>query len=255
LSVAAILRRVKMRKLLVVTTMLVALSEFARAESPSLPPSIRGDWCYAGMAGKSDHKVSTTRYTRRKCKDSDGWMEIKSRRMEGHEWGCNIQRVAIAGTKLKVWSKCGGEGMTSDEEATLWFDGKYLVYQSVTSNVFSERPTMVCRDHRSTPPDDDFDPVTITLLTFDGTFRVAHTTRLGKTYVRSDQYRDVKVWEDENAEGVNWSGVWKKNLNKRMTGSFVTVIVGSSYRYTEKIYDGGRLETTTVSTCTEADGG
>jgi hypothetical protein len=67
--------------------------------------------------------------------------------------------------------------------------------------------------------------------------------------VRGDQYRDVKVWTDEGGNDVYWSGIWRKNPNKRMTGS-----LDGNNRYTEKIYDGGRLETTVVSTCTRADG-
>src|SRR5258706_8848549 len=36
--------------------------------------------------------------------------------------------------------------------------------------------------------------------------------------------------------------------------SFSLVTAGDSYRYTEKIHDGGRLETTVVSTCAPAEG-
>jgi hypothetical protein len=111
---------------------------------------------------------------------------------------------------------------------------------------------MVCRDHRSTPPDDDADPVVLTMLTFDEAFRVAHTTRQGKTYVRSDQYKDVRSWMgDDNSNIVSWSGVWKKDPSRRMVGTFASAD-GDDYRYVEKIYNGGRVETTITSTCTEA---
>jgi hypothetical protein len=129
------------------------------------------------------------------------------------------------------------------------------MYRKVVINEFPEYETMMCRGHRSTPPDDDVDPVVLTMLTFGEAFRIAHTTRQGKTYVRGDQYRDVRSWMgDDNDNIVSWSGVWKRDPSRRMVGTFTVVDGGNGYRYTEKIYNGGRLETTIVSTCASAGG-
>jgi hypothetical protein len=121
------------------------------------------------------------------------------------------------------------------------------MYRRAVSN---ERPEGVveCRDHVSTPPErDDPDPVIKTLLTFADGFVVTHITRSGKIYTRGDQYRDVRIWTDE---GTHWPGIWKRNPNKRMTGSLS--YEGNAARYVEKVYDGGRLETTITSTCENA---
>jgi hypothetical protein len=212
---------------------------------------MHGLWCHAGEVGKK-----TSRYVRGKCKKemSDSYLEVGVGTVGGHEWDCDIRKIVVVGQTYKISSKCGGEGMRSNQEATVWVDGRFLFYRfDRTSNEYPEQPTMACRNHRSTPPDADPDPVVITLLTFDDTFGAAHTTRSGKTYVRGDQYRDIKVWTGDSANEVYWSGVSKRNPNKRMTGSLVTA--GDDYRYTEKTYNGGRLETTVVSNCASADGG
>ena len=161
------------------------------------------------------------------------------------------------GRAYQVLASCGGEGIGWDEKIAFTLDGRALLKR--VDAIENQRPTdigtLACRSHRSTPPDDaDPDPVLITLLTFDRTFSVSHTTRNGKTYVRGDQYRDVSVRLFEgHDEIVSWSGTWKRKPNMRMVGT-LTAADGGDYRYTEKVYDGGRLETTTVSDCAPADG-
>jgi hypothetical protein len=231
-----------LKKLLMTTAVLVALIGNSHADPRSLPSSMHGLWCNAGKVGKIE------RYVRGRCKkdESDDFLEVAVAHVEGHEWGCDFRKVVIVGRTYKVSSKCGGEGMLSDEEATIWLDGRFLMYRvDRTSNERPELGTLVCANHRSTPPDSDPDPVIRTILNFEDTFAVTHVSRSGKAYVRGDQYRDVKVWDDE--KGPHWSGIWKRNPNKRMTGTLV--YEGNNNRYIEETYDGGRLETTMVSTC------
>jgi hypothetical protein len=181
------------------------------------------------------------------------WLEVGFGTLEGHEWGCKITKVIPVGRTYKVSGKCGGEGMRSDQEMTVWLDGRSIFYRlDRSSNELPDLATLTCRDHRSDPSDDDTDPVVITMLTFADAFRVAHTTRFGKTYVRTDQYRDVQT-SMVGDDIVTWSGTWKRDPKKRMVGTLS--YNGPDYRYTEKTYDRNRLEVTVTSTCTRADGG
>jgi hypothetical protein len=235
---------------LLTAALLLSFTGIASADSRSLPSTMRGLWCHAGQVGK------TERYVRGGCKKqfSDNYLEVGTGTLGGHEWVCNLRKVTVVGRTYEVSSKCDGEGTAWDEKATIWLEGRSLVYRRVVSNERPDLGTLECRDHRSTPPDPDPDPVVRTLLTFADGFVVTHFTRSGKLYTRGDQYRDIRVWTNEGGNDVYWSGTWKKNQNKRMTGSLVTGN-DDNYRYTEKIYDGGRVETTVVSTCASADGG
>jgi hypothetical protein len=221
---------------------LILATGFANAGSPSLPASLYGTWCQIMKNGPTERYARST-----KCRSSDGYLEVGAGTLSGHEWGCKIQRVTIVGRTYELSSKCGGEGQKWDEKARISFDGRILTYRSEQRNEFPELAAMVCRDHRSALPDDDQDPITITLLTFDDTFAVTHVARSGKTYARRDQYRNISVWTEVENDSVNWSGVMKRNPNKRMTGS----LKWEPKQYTEKTYDGGRLETTTISICSE----
>jgi hypothetical protein len=241
-----------MKKLLTLTTATLLLSA-THATSQSLPPDMRGLWCHAEPPGNLG---KTERYVRGRCRKemTDNYLEVGVRRLEGHEWRCDIRKIVIVGRAYEVMSRCGGEGDLWDEKSTLWLEGRHLVYRRVTSN---ERPgemgPLECRDHKSTPPEPiDTDRVVTTLINFDDTFAVTHVTRSGKTYVRGDQYRDIRVWMNEMGTPY-WSGVWKRDPNKRMTGSLVWE--GDANRYVEEIRDGGRLETTIVSTCTQVEDG
>ena len=223
------------------------------AEARTLPPSMLGLWCDAGKVDKD-----TTRYVRARAGKCGPNLEIFGSRWTTFEdESCDVVRVKQVGRAYQVLASCGGEGIGWDERITFTLDGRALLKR--VDAIENQRPTdigtLVCRSHRSTPPDDaDPDPVVITLLTFDRTFSVSHTTKNGKTYVRGDQYHDVSVRLFEGHDGiVSWSGTWKRKPNMRMVGT-LTAADGGDYRYTEKVYDGGRLETTTVSDCAPADG-
>jgi len=71
--------------------------------------------------------------------------------------------------------------------------------------------------------------------------------RSGKVYRRSDQFRDIQIWTNDMGT-PQWSGIWKRDPNKRMTGS-LQYDEGDANRYTEETFDGGRLETTVTSKC------
>jgi hypothetical protein len=231
--------------LAIIAALLAALATPVSADSRSLPSNMFGLWCSTGKVGK------VARYARGgKCKKqgNDNYIEIRAGSIEeGHEWGCNIRKIVVAGQTYKVSSKCGGEGMLSDQEDTFWLEGPFLLYRhDQTSNERPELTPLVCRDHRSMPPDTDPDPVVWTILNFGDGFAVTHITRSGKTYARAAQYRDIHVWTNDMGTPY-WSGVWKRDHNKRMTGSLP--YESDATRYVEETYDGGRLAVTMSSKC------
>jgi hypothetical protein len=239
-----------MKKMLLITAALLIGCASADTAQRSLPSSMYGKWCLAGTTGK------TERYARGSCKKDDdtGWLEVTPGALEGHEWGCDIRGITVVGRTYELSSKCGGEGMRSDEKATIWLDGRYLMYR--VDKTYNERPEMgvlECRGHTSTPSDSDADPVVTTLINLDDGFDIKHVTRSGKVYKRADQYYDVKMWMDDN-NVTHWSGLWKRNPNKRMTGSVTYKFYGDdgNNRYVEETFDGGRLETTVTSKCMKA---
>jgi hypothetical protein len=66
--------------------------------------------------------------------------------------------------------------------------------------------------------DDDPDPVfkTRILRAVTGEIVVVHYAASGETYVRNDQYRDVRFWSDGKTD--NWSGVSIKRPDWSMVG-------------------------------------
>jgi hypothetical protein len=242
--------KASMKKMLLITAaLLIGCASADAAPRGSLPPSMYGKWCLAGTTGK------TERYVRGKCKEHEGytgWLEVAPGALSGHEWGCDVDSIIVVGrAAYQLLSRCGGEGMLSDEKATIWLDGRFLMYRIDKSyNERNETGALECRGHRSTPTDSDADPVVMTLVNLDDGFDVKHVTRSGKVYKRADQYRDVKMWTDDG-NVTHWSGIWKRDPNKRMTGSVTrNYDDDDNNRYVEETFDGGRLVTTVTSKCT-----
>jgi hypothetical protein len=117
-----------------------------------------------------------------------------------------------------------------------------------------------CTGFKTVPTErSDDDPVIRTMIDVlypthsDGiaSIEVTHETLKGETYVRSEQYRDLRFWSGRksNVWGVRknnfWSGVSAKNPRMMMIGE----LVAQKY-YTEKTFIGGKLARTTTSTCT-----
>jgi hypothetical protein len=80
-------------------------------------------------------------------------------------------------------------------------------------------------------------------------FEVTHTTLSGESYLRDQQYRDIRLWSNQN--GDFWAGVSVKEPRRTMIGqlAFDDSRGISARRYIEKSYVNGRLERTTTSTC------
>ena len=105
-----------------------------------------------------------------------------------------------------------------------------------------------CGAAKTTPPDNEPDPIYKTKIAVtDKVIYVVHYAASGETYIRNEQYRDQRFWGQEKAD--NWSGVSVKHPDWTMVGS-IRMDKGSQWvEYTEKLFVGGKLETTTVSVC------
>jgi hypothetical protein len=114
-----------------------------------------------------------------------------------------------------------------------------------------------CGAAKSSPPDNDRDPVYKTKLQTVGMgpkyvlhgFIVDHYVASGNVYSRDNQYRDRRYWSTSISE--NWSGISIKNPSLSMVGSLMEDTRNRLTRltYVEKIFRSGRLETTIVSVC------
>lgn len=72
----------------------------------SLDDGLLGDWCLEVQTSTENVAV----YKRGFCRDSARWMTLTSVRQIGHEFGCNISRVARNRT-YPIDMKCAAEGM------------------------------------------------------------------------------------------------------------------------------------------------
>jgi hypothetical protein len=98
-----------------------------------------------------------------------------------------------------------------------------------------------------TDPDPGFK---INLTISDRDFYAAHTSISGITRVRGEQYRNIRVWDNGNA---NWSGVSMENPRLTMIGTFGKDQVTRRLQYVERLYRDGALKTTIVSTCHDVE--
>ena len=105
-----------------------------------------------------------------------------------------------------------------------------------------------CGAAKSTPPDNDPDPIYKTKIAVtDQGMYVVHYAASGETYIRNEQYRDLRFWGQEKSD--NWSGVSVKRPDLTMVGT-IRMDKGDQWvEYTEKLFRSGKLETTIVSVC------
>ena len=106
-----------------------------------------------------------------------------------------------------------------------------------------------CGAAKSTPPDNDYsDPIYKTKIAVtDKVILVVHYAASGETYIRNEQYRDLRFWGQEKAD--NWSGVSIKRPDWTMVGT-IRIEKGDQWvEYIEKLFVGGKLQATTVSVC------
>ena len=105
-----------------------------------------------------------------------------------------------------------------------------------------------CGAAKSTPPDADPDPIYKTKIAVtDKVIYVVHYAASGETYIRNEQYRDLRFCRQEETD--NWSGVSVKRPDWTMVGSIRMDKGGQWVEYTEKLFVGGKLQATTVSVC------
>jgi hypothetical protein len=108
--------------------------------------------------------------------------------------------------------------------------------------------TLECGAAKSTPPDNDSDPIYKTKIAVtDEVIYVVHYAASGEAYIRNEQYRDQRFWAQEKT--LNWSGVSIKRPDWTMVGTTRMDKAGQWVEYTEKLFVGGKLQATTVSVC------
>ena len=113
--------------------------------------------------------------------------------------------------------------------------------------------TLECGAAKSTPPDNDPDPIYKTKIAVtDQVIYVEHYAASGKTFSRNEQYRDQRFWPQEKT--TNWSGVSVKRPDRTMVGSIRMDRGGQRVEYTENVYRSGKLEVTIVSVCRRIPG-
>ena len=106
-----------------------------------------------------------------------------------------------------------------------------------------------CGAAKTTPPDNDYsDPIYKTKIAVtDKVIFVVHYAASGETYIRNEQYRDQRFWGQEETD--NWSGVSIKRPDWTMVGT-IRIDKGRQWiEYIEKLFSGGKLQTTIVSVC------
>jgi hypothetical protein len=106
-----------------------------------------------------------------------------------------------------------------------------------------------CGAAKTTPPDNDYsDPIYKTKIAVtDKVIFVVHYAASGETYIRNEQYRDQRFWRQEETD--NWSGVSIKRPDWTMVGT-IRIDKGRQWiEYIEKLFSGGKLQTTIVSVC------
>jgi hypothetical protein len=74
-----------------------------------------------------------------------------------------------------------------------------------------------------------------------------HYAASGETYIRNEKYRDLRFWVQEKTD--NWSGVSIKRPDRTMVGTIRMEKGRQWFEYIEKLFSGGKLETTIVSVC------
>jgi len=106
-----------------------------------------------------------------------------------------------------------------------------------------------CGATKSVPADDDPDPIFRTRIAraVDGQLVIVHYAASGETYIRNDQYRDMRFWSDEKTD--NWSGVSIKRPDWTMVGRLQMDKTDRWVEYVEKLYQGGKLQSTSTSVC------
>jgi hypothetical protein len=105
-----------------------------------------------------------------------------------------------------------------------------------------------CGAAKTTPPDNDSDPIYKTKIAVtDKVIFVVHYAASGETYIRNEQYRDQRFWGKEETD--NWSGVSIKRPDWTMVGTIRIDRGGQWIEYIEKLFSGGKLQTTIVGVC------
>src|SRR5262245_65033531 len=77
---------------------------------------------------------------------------------------------------------------------------------AIAENANNLKYALECGAAKTTPADNDSDPIYKTKIAVtDKVILVVHYAASGETYIRNEQYRDLRFWGEEKTD--NWSGV------------------------------------------------
>src|SRR5262245_2634279 len=119
---------------------------------------------------------------------------------------------------------------------------------AIAENAGNLKYALECGAAKTTPSDDESDPIYKTKIAVtDKVIYVVHYAASGETYIRNEQYRDLRFWGQAKTD--NWSGVSIKRPDWTMVGTIRIDKGGQWIEYIEKLFSGGKLQTTIVSVC------
>ena len=123
-----------------------------------------------------------------------------------------------------------------------------MIAPAIAENANNFKYALECGAAKTTPPDNDTDPIYKTKIAVtDKVIFVVHYAASGETFIRNEQYRDLRFWGQEKTD--NWSGVSIKRPDWTMVGT-IRIEKGRQWvEYIEKLFSGGKLQTTIVSVC------
>jgi hypothetical protein len=123
-----------------------------------------------------------------------------------------------------------------------------MMAPAIAENANNLKYALECGAAKITPPDNDPDPIYKTKIAVTNkVIFVVHYAASGETYIRNEQYRDLRFWGQEGTD--NWSGVSIRRPDRTMVGTIRMEKGRQWVEYIEKLFSGGKLETTIVSVC------
>jgi hypothetical protein len=228
------------------------LSKRQLANVRTLSSRFLGNWCW--IPGTNEYEPTTSTKT---CSGLS-WLTVRPDGYEAadgtdgpHEY-CHVTQFSAASHTIQVSCYLYVDKDRYEKTMEMRLESGHLILREDTQN---EIVTYECAGFRGTPPEPvERDPVVKVVIEHrkgsPPIFNVKHVTLAGETFVRNDQYRDIRVWTGRGGDDF-WSGVSIKNPSRSMVGNLAWDNSRgiAARRYIEKQFNRGRLERTVVSTC------
>lgn len=131
------------RETLAVVGLTALMITHASAEPKKLPKQFLGEWCF-------DTKTQT--YRRARCRQSDGWLNVRPEGFSAHETDCKLRSASPNRRgKYRTQFECRGEGLVWT--AYYWIgldvrDPRYLFVNETDSTFTKTEPDPFERNER-----------------------------------------------------------------------------------------------------------